>query len=188
MVSIDIDSSELDLSTFFMKDVLDETIQSLEKRILEKNIDLIKNYSDYSIEFTGDRTRIKQSIYNILITAIRNAMLHGKIEVILVVDDKNLKIVIKDDGITIGAEENKIPQRVFRRSSKLPKFGKMEESSVSMPLVSTLIELHGGTLKINSIPLEGTTFVCTLPLPSKNNVEIEVNQSKDANLPQAVNS
>jgi signal transduction histidine kinase len=188
MVSIDIDSSELDLSTFLVKDVLDEIIQNLEKRILEKNIDLIKNYSDHFIEFIGDRTRIKQSIYNMLIAAIRNAMFHGKIEVILAADDKNLKIIIKDDGVAVSAEENKISQRVFRRSPKFQRFGKMEKSGISMPLVRSLIELHGGTLKINSVALEGTSFVCTLPLPPKNSVGLEVNPSKDTYLLQAVNS
>jgi signal transduction histidine kinase len=115
-------------------------------------------------------------------------MFYGRIEVILVADDRNLKIIIKDDGVAVSAKENKTSTRIFRRSPKLPRFGKMEESGISMPLVSSLIELHGGTLKINSVALEGTSFVCTLPLPLKNNVEVEVNQPKNTNLPQAVNS
>jgi signal transduction histidine kinase len=162
MVSIDVDSTDLDLSLFSVQDAIDEIIQSLEKRVLEKNIELVRNYPEHSVEFLGDRTRIKQSVYNILITVLQNTMIHGKIDVIIGVDSENLKIVVKDDSIVI--DRNKPARKFFHRSSKVLHFGNGETDGISMPLVKSLIELHGGTLKINSHIGEGTSFVCTLPM------------------------
>ncbi|MDR2781928.1 MAG: PAS-domain containing protein [Holosporaceae bacterium] len=163
MVSIDIDSTDLDLSSFSINDVVEEVIQSLEKRILEKNLDFVKNYQEQHIDFIGDRRRIKQSIYNMLITVIKNAIPHGKVDIIITFDDENLKVVIKDDAINPHKDKSKI-KKVFHRSSRGIKFGSLENDGISMPLVRSLIELHGGTLKVDSNIGEGTSVICSLPM------------------------
>jgi sensor histidine kinase regulating citrate/malate metabolism len=109
-------------------------------------------------------------------------MIHGKIDVIIGVDSENLKIVVKDDSIVI--DRNKPSRKFFHRSSKILHFGNGENDGISMPLVKSLIELHGGTLKINSHIGDGTSFVCMLPmkLPKDN-----VFKMPEPVLPQAVN-
>jgi signal transduction histidine kinase len=189
MVSIDIDSPDLELSTFSVKDAVDEAIQIVEKRILEKNIDLVKNYPKQQIEFTGDKTRIKQSVYNILVTAVQNTVIRGRIDVIITADNENLKIIIKDDSV--GICKNEQPKKFFRRSSKIFKFGKIEEGGISMPLVKSLIELHGGTLRISCGFGEGTSFICMLPMKtSENNTKMLSKTDKNVSsvFSQAANS
>ncbi|MDR2645682.1 MAG: PAS-domain containing protein [Holosporaceae bacterium] len=164
MVSIDIDSPSLDLSSFYIKDAVDEVVNSLEKRINEKNISIIKIYPEQNIEFNGDKIRIKQAIYNILTNAIQASSLQGKINIIITSDGDNLKIIIKDDVARFFHNKN---DNVFKRSPKEMINFLNGESGVGLPLVRSLIEFHGGTLKINSTQEEGTCVICTLPVVPK---------------------
>jgi signal transduction histidine kinase len=178
MVSIDIDSKDLDLSWFSVKDAIDEVISSLEKRINEKSINIIKIYPEENVEFNGDKIRIKQSVYNILTNAIQSAPLHGKIDVVISKNDENLKIVVKDDGIRLSnsKDQNIHPKK---RPAKTARFINHAEkdNGISMPFVKSLIELHGGTLSINSDVEDGTCIVCILPIEQKKELP-QSNQSE----------
>jgi signal transduction histidine kinase len=164
MVSIDIDSKDLDFSLFPMKDTVDEVISSLEKRINEKSISVIKIYPPEDIKFNGDKIRIKQSVYNILTNAIKSAPFHGRIEVVISKNDEYLKIIVKNDGgeFSNGNDKNLLRKRSTKTAKFLNKAEK--DNGISMPLVKSLIELHGGTLNISSDIEEGICIVCTLPM------------------------
>ena len=166
MVSINVDSTKLNLSLFPIKEIVDEVVNSLEKRINEKSINIVKNYPEYDIEFSGDKVRIKQSIYNILANTIQTAPPQGKISIIVTSDNENLKIVVKDDVARFSHNKNSC---IFKRSSREMIRFFNSESGVNMPLIRSLIELHGGTLKVNSNIEGGTCVICTLPIVPKQN-------------------
>ncbi|MDR0555844.1 MAG: PAS-domain containing protein [Holosporaceae bacterium] len=183
MVSIDIDPPHLEISSFSIGEAIGEVIHSLEKRISEKNLSVVKNYSAMGMEFLGDKIRIKQAIYNILTNAIHRTTPNGRIDVIVLEDDHHLKIVIKDDGVGIYFEETK---KVFRRTKNHSR--NEENVGISMPFVRSLIELHGGTLSISSDVRGGTCIVCTLPISSKSNCgSVDTCANTGITLPAAVN-
>ncbi|MDR2107610.1 MAG: PAS-domain containing protein [Holosporaceae bacterium] len=162
MVSIDAESANLDISEFSMSEAMDEVIDSLEKRINEKNLNIVRNYPK-RIVFSGDKTRIKQSFYGILTSAVRSARHCGRIDVTMTNDDEGaLKIIVKDDGE--GLREDK-SYGIFKRSAgKISSGSDVGTNNLSMPFVKSLVERHGGTLKISSNFVEGTRVVCTLPV------------------------
>ncbi|MDR0677233.1 MAG: PAS-domain containing protein [Holosporaceae bacterium] len=161
MVSIDIDSVHLDISSFVVEDAIDEVICNLNKRINEKSIDVVKNYPEEKTVFNGDKIRIKQSIYNVLTNAIQFTPPNGKIDLRVARDEKCLKIIIKDKGV--GCSQNQ-PKRIFQRSKVPIFFDVNNDKGISMPFVRSLIELHGGSLKITSDVGEGTCVICSLPI------------------------
>jgi len=175
MTSIDIDSPDLNLSVFSMGELINEVIDSLAGRIKEKNIDIAKYYPDRLPRFSGDRVRIKQSLYSMLSNSIQFALPNGKIDVKLAVSEGNLKIIIKDNGIGFAQNEDKKP---FKRLKKKTNFPNMENEGVSMPFVKSLIEQHGGTLKINSDIEEGTNIICTLPMKTME-AQTQINQQDE---------
>jgi signal transduction histidine kinase len=183
MVSIDIDSTSLNLSSFPMEDTIEEVLGSLEKRINEKSINVIKNYPEQKTTFHGDKTRIKQSIYNILTNIMLVTPPSGKINIMVTVDDKELKIVMK--SIEYSRGEN---WKIFKRSVKRNYFFSSEDEGISMPFVKSLIELHGGTLKINSNVEEGTCVICALPISSQRDSKVPFQRSNTINFQQVINS
>ncbi|MDR2067414.1 MAG: PAS-domain containing protein [Holosporaceae bacterium] len=169
MVSIDIDSTNLKFSVFSPEKALDEVISSLEKRAKSKNIDVIRNYNANNVELMGDKTRIKQALFNILINAIQFTPPNGRIDVIATTDDSKIKIIIKDQSIGRSKNEKK---KIFKRTGNRISFLGADSDSVSMPLVRTLIELHGGTLNISS-EVEGTSVICSLPIKKSEIIDIK---------------
>ncbi|MDR2724235.1 MAG: PAS-domain containing protein [Holosporaceae bacterium] len=182
MVSIDVDSAELNISSFSIQETIEEVINSLEKRINERSVSIIKNYPKQNIEFNGDKIRIKQSIYNILTNIIQAVLPNEKINIIVTAVE-NLKIIIRNDNMRFFPNRN---SNAVRRSPKEMVRFLNGENGVSMPLVRSLIELHGGTLKINSDFGEGMCVICTLPIaPNKDH---KTTQNDIINSSEVVNS
>ena len=163
MVSIDIDSVKLELSQFSVKDTVNEVISSVDKRANGKSVEIVSHFAEDIPEFTGDKTRIKQALFNIMINAIQFTPPGGKVDVRVAVDNKNIKIIVKDAGIGLGKNGKK---KVFSRSNTV-NFLNPDSNNISMPLVRSLIELHGGTLNISSDVNDGTSVICSLPLKEK---------------------
>jgi signal transduction histidine kinase len=74
-------------------------------------------------------------------------------------------IVVQDHGVGIDAEDvPKIFQRYFRArtSSGIPGTG------LGLYLVKKIIDLHGGSIEIDTQKGRGTSFIVKLPISRKN--------------------
>ncbi|MBE6447338.1 MAG: hypothetical protein E7015_02505 [Alphaproteobacteria bacterium] len=188
MVSIDIESVKLQLSYFDLNATIEEVIQSLNKRISEKNIEIVCNCdSDASISnFHGDKIRIKQALFNILINAIQFTPPNEKIDLRIFTDSdqQQIKVIITD-----GSSAKPKTKTVFKRSSgKTINFLNIDSNSISMPLVRSLIELHGGNLQITSDNGNGTSVICCLPINSMQNNELLEQKDIAIDIPEVINS
>ncbi|MDR0968354.1 MAG: PAS-domain containing protein [Holosporaceae bacterium] len=159
MSAADLDSANLDVSSFSITDAIEEVLANLEKRIEEKDIGLIKTYPEQKVEFAGDKTRVKQAVYAILTDALRAAPQEGKIDIIVAADEEKLKIIIKDARFSRGDVKNSKRSRGFIRAET--------SDGASAPFAKSLIESCGGTLRISSTAGSGTSVVCFLPLKSE---------------------
>ena len=170
MVSIDIDSSKLNLSQFSIKELVDEVVSNIEKRANEKNITVVKNYkTDEDIIFEGDRLRIKQSIFNLLINAIQFTPIKGRVDVMVVDERTDVKIIVKDEGMGYLKQQKK----QFFKKGTASMVDKEGAEGISMPLVRTLVELHGGTFVVNATAGEGTYAIISLPLNRSEKKRVE---------------
>ncbi|MCR5224779.1 MAG: PAS-domain containing protein [Alphaproteobacteria bacterium] len=175
MVSIDIDSVKLELSQFSIQDVVNEVISSVDKRAAGKSVEIVSHFAEDVPEFNGDKTRIKQALFNIMINALQFTPPGGKVDIRVAVDDKNIKIIVKDEGIGLGKNGKK---KVFSRSNTV-NFLNPDSNNISMPLVRSLIELHGGSLNISSDVNDGTSVICSLPLKERNAEVVETSNEND---------
>ena len=185
MVLIDKDASQLNVDKFVVTEVIEEILSNLKLRIQEKNLEIITNYCDMPL-FYGDRVRIKQAMFSIVLNAIQLAPNDSIIEIITRYDDDNIKIITKDYGIRGDTQES--------QEKKLTTFTRLGDSNqnnlvghgISVSLAKTLIEKHGGKIKIIS-DIKGTSVMCTLPNHhiEKNTVDFEKRDLREAN--EAVN-
>lgn len=172
MVSIDLDSAKLDMSEFELQSAVREVISSVEKRAHEKNVDITMDFVEQSIAFNGDKTRLKQALFNILINAIQFTPPDSKVDVKVLVDDSRVKILVRDEGMGRIKKEKK---KVFSRSGSV-NFLNADVKNVSLPLVRSLIEQQGGALSISSDIENGTCVVCSFP---KQTQEISLQEMKE---------
>lgn len=112
----------------------------------------------------ADSERIHQVLENLVGNSLKFTPKGGSITMGVRKTDGFLETHVTDTGRGIGAEQ--IPL-LFK------KFGRLEHSLVAMPENSTglglfickqYVELHGGTIRVQSEPDKGSTFTFTLPI------------------------
>ncbi len=86
----------------------------------------------------------------------------GRIAVRLHGENGAAVLTVSDTGIGVPAEH--LP-RLFERFHRVPnaRSRTYEGSGIGLALVNELVKLHGGTIRVDSTPGEGTTFTVTVP-------------------------
>jgi PAS domain S-box-containing protein len=119
-----------------------------------------------SNQISGDPDRLQQMVWNLLTNAIKFTPEGGYVEVRLERVESHVEITITDTGQGIDPE---LLPHVFDRfrqsdSSSTRRHGGL---GLGLAIVRQLVELHGGTVKVESPGVgEGTTFKVILPLLS----------------------
>jgi signal transduction histidine kinase len=109
----------------------------------------------------ADDRRIRQILINLLSNAVKFTPDGGKIRVSSFLKDGDLVIEVRDTGIGIAAENMaKVMTSFGQVESKVTR--KYEGSGLGLPLAKHLVELHGGTLTIQSQVDVGTTVTVML--------------------------
>lgn len=116
------------------------------------------------IQILGDRDRLKQVLLNLISNAIQYTPEGGNISLSLAKVDKKARLIIRDTGPGIPAEDlPHIFERFYRTEksrtrSKTPGFG------LGLSIAFWIIHNHAGSIDVESIEGDGTTFKIFLPL------------------------
>lgn len=73
-----------------------------------------------------------------------------------------IELLVSDTGVGIAPENQ---QRIFERFFQVSQGGRGRASGqgLGLAIVKMIVELHGGSVTVQSTPGEGSTFLCTLP-------------------------
>ena len=113
---------------------------------------------------SGDPGRLQQVIWNLLSNAIKFTPRHGRIQVLLERVNSHIEICVADTGIGVKAEFLPHLFERFRQgdASTTRKYGGL---GIGLSIVKSLVELHGGTVRVKSEGEgSGTTVIVHLPL------------------------
>jgi len=119
---------------------------------------------DVNIKLLGDSNRLQQVFWNLLTNSIKFTPAGGCVEIRLARIGENAQIQVSDTGKGIDAEFLPYVFDYFRQadSTTTRKFGGL---GLGLAIVRQLVELHGGTIKVESAgDGQGATFTVTLPL------------------------
>lgn len=136
-------------------------VENITKQVfpkLEKNKERIElNVSDASYIYYGDENRIKQVMINLLDNAVKFNKEHGLITINLYQDKDNFFIEVIDEGVGIDEDEIKYIFEKFYAGKK-----SKSHTGVGLAIVKEIVELHKGSVSVESKPGEGTKFVVRL--------------------------
>ena len=110
----------------------------------------------------ADDRRMRQILFNLLSNAVKFTPDAGRVSVVASAGAEGVTITVSDTGI--GMAPDQIPQAFepFRQiDSKISR--KYEGTGLGLPLTRHLVELHGGSLTIESKLNIGTVVTCVLP-------------------------
>lgn len=163
---------QLTLSTYRPEDLIYDVVSMMQVRADEKGLkfDVIA-YPDIPSEVRGDEVRIKQILINVLNNAIKyteegQVTLSARCE--RQGDTVNIIYSVSDTGI--GIKKESIPHlfTAFRRvDEERNKY--IEGAGLGLSIVKELVDLMGGTIKVNSLYRKGSTFIIEIPQQIINN-------------------
>ncbi|MCH7989836.1 MAG: response regulator [Planctomycetes bacterium] len=156
---------ELDSVDFTLRETVERVLTMLKSRAEEKGILLVQHIPDDVIEnLNGDPTRLSQILMNLADNAVKFTDTgEVAISVEQVSADENeveLKFFVRDTGIGIEPEKQKQIFDVFAQidASTTRKYG---GTGLGLAISSQLVEKMSGTISVQSVPGEGSTFEFT---------------------------
>jgi two-component system OmpR family sensor kinase len=145
---------------------LDELVhavaQNAELLAVEHDLKL-EVYAAQPVTILGDESRLIQAVMNLLDNAIQYTNAGGKVTVIARQNGAAAQVVVQDTGIGIAPEH--LPH-IFERFYRVDPARLRTEnnnSGLGLSLVKWIIEMHGGSITVESQPGQGSTFTVTLP-------------------------
>jgi len=130
---------------------------------VKKGIDLVCNVDGRLPDAHLDPVRVKQILYNLLSNGIKFTPVPGQVRLNATADDRALVLSVQDTGIGIRPSDR---ARLFHEFERIdPERGpKQEGTGLGLALTKKLVELHGGSIEVESEPGKGSTFSVRLPL------------------------
>jgi len=150
----------LELKKINIKQVINTAADALKDQLKERNLTLDIKISNNIDEFFLDEKRIQQILFNLLSNSIGFSLEGQSITIIAQLEKSKLNIVVKDNGRGIPED---VIERVFDRFETYTIGSRHRGAGLGLSIVRSLVELHGGTVTIESQPNKGTIVSCLFP-------------------------
>ena len=166
----DVGKLELEQRPFDLRRCVEESLDLVTPRALEKGLNLAYMIEDNTPEaLVGDVTRVRQILVNLLSNAVKFTH-HGEVFVSIEgrladadadAETVSLRFAVKDTGIGIAVDQ--LP-RLFQSftqvdASTTRKYG---GTGLGLAITKRLAELMGGDVSVESEPGQGSVFTVTL--------------------------
>jgi signal transduction histidine kinase/DNA-binding response OmpR family regulator/HAMP domain-containing protein len=154
---------EMDLGVFDLKQLLEGSLVMVRERALGHGITLELEIANDIASLVGDERKVKQILFNLLSNAVKFTPDKGKVGIKTRKVGAVVQIAVWDTGVGIGPDDQ---QRIFEEFYQVGKglTEKTEGTGLGLTLTKKFVELHGGTIWVDSVPGQGSTFTFTLPI------------------------
>ena len=155
---------ELEMALCSLGDICQSSIQLTKGMAGKKQQNVNFNMNPASINIKADGRRLKQVLVNLLSNAVKFTPENGSLGMEVTKDEVNQIVYISvwDKGIGISSEDiKKLFQPFVQLDSSLSR--QQTGTGLGLTLVQRLVEMHGGSIEIQSTPGEGSRFIVALP-------------------------
>ena len=154
---------ELELSTFHLPTAISNAVTLIRERAQRHGITLGVDIDERLGDFDADERKFKQIMLNLLSNAVKFTPDGGKVDIFARTLDAKVEVAVRDTGIGITLEDQPAVFEEFRQVGR-DHIRKAEGTGLGLALTKRFVELHGGAIRLESTPGEGSTFAFTLPL------------------------
>lgn len=162
LARVDAEVQKIFREEFDVVPVIKGAVHSLSSLAAKKNMHLVLEIPDKLVVF-ADKERLYQLIYLLLDNAIKYTMENGEIKLSASMsEDQIFGFSVKDTGIGIAPEDQK---RIFERFYRVDKARSRDQggTGLGLSIAEWIVDAHGGSITVNSILGQGTTFYVKVP-------------------------
>ncbi|MGE5099665.1 MAG: GAF domain-containing protein [Deltaproteobacteria bacterium] len=154
---------ELQPSEFDLPAAIENTLVLVRERAQRRGIALGRVVDRRLGMIYADERKIKQVLLNLLSNALKFTPEGGRVDVRVELADDVAEISVTDTGIGIAPGDLASVFEEFRQVGTAAR--KVEGTGLGLAISRKFVELHGGTIGVQSRVGEGSTFTFTLPVP-----------------------
>ncbi len=158
----------LNSSMFSLKHMIKDVVSTMRLVADEKGHRLSFEAIAEIPDFYGDRDKIEQVLYNVISNSIKYTPNGGKISIKAGKLYGDFFVEVKDNGIGIPEKDL---DRIFERFYRVDKARSRElgGTGLGLSISKSIVDAHGGTIRVESKVGEGTKVIIFLPVTRENN-------------------
>lgn len=150
-----------DVSTFNLSEQLRTCVLLLERKWEKKNLEMNLDLEEYTV--SGNQELLRQVWVNLLDNAIKFSPECQTVEVSALETENDVTVSICNTGSYIPPEQQ---EAIFRKFYQADRSHNSEGNGIGLAVVKRVVELHSGTVRVESEPTY-TKFLVTLPKAQK---------------------
>jgi signal transduction histidine kinase len=145
-----------------LRSVVESVCQAIQPVADKGGVTLTREIAE-PMAISGDPEHLDRAVLNLVSNAVKFTPAGGTVTVTGHTDGPNAVLVIRDTGIGIPAADLASLFTRFFRAGNATRLA-IPGTGLGLAIVSTIVELHGGTVTIDSEEGAGTTATIRLPL------------------------
>jgi signal transduction histidine kinase len=153
---------ELDLTTADLPMLLSDCMMLLRDRASRQGLNLELDVQKRVDKWVLDARKVKQVVINLLSNAVKFTPDGGTVTLRARLAGSAVEIAVVDTGVGIPLEEQALVFEEFRQVGG-DYLRKSEGTGLGLSLAKRLVELHGGSIRVESALGIGSAFVFTIP-------------------------
>lgn len=160
LATVDAGIMQLEISEVQVDRAISSAAELVAERLQEHAIRLEINAADAPASFHGDEVRVRQILYNLLINAANYAPASSTVTLTCRQTTSGIEFSVHDDGPGMPPD---VLDLVFHRFESRVNGGRRRGAGLGLSIVKSFVELHGGSVRIETGKGKGTTVVCVFP-------------------------
>jgi signal transduction histidine kinase len=152
----------LDVREFDVPAAVKNCCTLIRERVMRQRLHFECTVDPAIAKWPGDERKFKQVVLNLLSNAVKFTSSGGTVELRAKAEDDWLVVSVRDTGIGISESDR---AAIFQEFHQVRSAGgaRQEGTGLGLPLSRRLVELHHGTLTVESEPGRGSTFTARFP-------------------------
>jgi len=143
--------------------IVHEVLESYRFQIEQQGFTLETSVAEDIPEVSVDEEALGQALLNLVNNAIKYSRDDKRIRVEVRVEGSRVLLSVTDQGIGVSkGEQKRIFEKFYRGESSLVH--ETKGSGLGLSLVQHIMEAHGGTVEVESVPGKGSRFTLSLPV------------------------
>lgn len=149
--------------SIIINEIIEDVVDDLTIIAKKSDISIYVEIDEIKSKIIGNEILLYRALYNIVENSVKYNMANGSIKILAKEEKDTIKIIIIDTGI--GIDKKKI-DKIFEPFYRCEDINTLSISGIGLglSLTKSVINMHGGEIKVESEINKGTKFIIILPI------------------------